>query len=225
MQFIFKNKTYAIPASLAQITLGQRIDFEEQYGKQISEREIAIAAMKEGIDKEVEQSIHHMEILCNSFASFSGIDIAEVKEHIDISQLCDLFLPCFKQLFEQQAIIELQTTYLWNNELWELATPELDYRSNITFNEFLTAKQVVKALHDIGAGDWTALQYLCAIFLRKQHEAFKESFAIAESERFKLMRTLPMDIALNVAFFLTSSSKAWLSNSPYLQKANQEVLI
>ena len=83
MQFIFKNKTYAIPSSLAQITLGQRIDFEEQYGKQISEREIAIAAMQEVIDKEVEQSIHHMEILCNSFASFSGIDIAEVKEHID----------------------------------------------------------------------------------------------------------------------------------------------
>ncbi|HPH99427.1 MAG TPA: hypothetical protein PK772_03800 [Chitinophagaceae bacterium] len=225
MQFIFKNKTYAIPASLAQITLGQRIDFEEQYGKQISERETAIAAMDEGADKQIEQTMYHMELLCSSFAFFSGIDIAEVKEHIDLTKLCNLFLPCFKQLFEQQQEVGLQTTYLWNDEVWELASPELHYTSTMSFNEFLTAKQVVKSLYDLGEGNWTVLQYLCAIFLRKNEEAFEEYFATPESERFKLMRTLPMDIALSVAFFLTSSSKAWLNNSPYLQKENQEVLI
>lgn len=225
MQFVFKDTTYTIPTSLAQITLAQRIGFEEQYGKQISERETAIAAMDEGADKQIEQTMYHMELLCNSFAFFSGIEIAEVKEHIDLTELCNVFLPCFRQLFEQQEEIGLQTTYLWNDEIWELASPELDYNSTMSFNEFLTAKQVIKSLHDLGEGNWTALQYLCAIFFRKKEEAFEEHFATPESERFKLIRTLPMDIALGVAFFLSASSKAWLSNSPYLQKENQEVLI
>lgn len=225
MQFIFNDKTYTIPTSLAQITLGQRIDFEQQYVKPIAERETAIAAMEEGVEKQIEQTAHHMEVLCNSFSFFSGIAIAEVKEHIDLGQLCNLFLPCFRELFEQQEEITLQTTYLWNDEIWELALPELDYKSNITFNEFLTAKQIVKSLHDLGEDDWTALQYLCAVFFRKKEEVFDESFAMVDSERFKLMRALPMDIALGVAFFLTGSSKVWLNSSPYLAAENQEALI
>lgn len=216
MQFSFNHNTYTIPTSLAEITLGQRIDFDAWHKKNMAAQEKKIASMQEGIEKETEQFMYQIELLCNSFSFFTGIDIAEIKEHIDLGQLCNLFLPCFRALFETQEDISLQSTYLWKDEIWELASPHVDYKSAMTFNEFLTAKQVIKSLHDLGEGNWTALQYLCAIFLRKKGEAFEESFATEDGERFKDMRELPMDIALSVAFFLSSSSRAWLNNFPSL---------
>ncbi len=221
MEFSFNHNIYTIPTSLAEVTLGQRIDFEVWYVKNMAGQEKKIASMEEGIDKEAEQFIYQMELLCNSFSFLSGIDIVEVKEHINIAHLCDLFLPCFRALFEEQEKISLQITYLWKDEIWELASPHLDYKSAMTFNEFLTAKQVIKSLHDLGESNWIALQYLCAIFLRKKDEAFDESFATEDSKRFKLMRELPMDIALSVAFFLSSLSKAWLNNFPSLVMEDQ----
>ncbi len=221
MQFIFKDNTYTIPTSLSEITLGQRINFQEQYGEEIAKREALINAIEDKIERDLERADHYMYIFCISFSFFSGIDIHTVKEEVNIYQIIELFLPCFQGLFEQQEQITLQSTYYFKDEVWELASPELNYKSAITFGEFVTAKQIIKSLYDLSKDNWTALQYLCAIFLRKKSEAFDESFATEDSERFKLMRELPMDIALSVAFFLNASSSIYQKPSLYSKQAEE----
>jgi len=57
---------------------------------------------------------------------------------------------------------------------------------------------------DDGKSKVEILQYLCAIYLRKAGEEYKEEFLYENSERLNLMLTLPMDIAIHVGFFLSS---------------------
>lgn len=223
MQFIFKDNTYNVPTSLSEITLGQRIDFQQQYGEDIAKREALINAIEDEIERDLERADHYMYIFCVSFSFFSGIDLHMVKQ-VNIYQIIEFFLPCFQELFEQQEEIILQSNYYFKDEVWELSEPALSYHSTMTFGEFVTAKQIIKSLYDLGKDNWTALQYLCAIFLRKEGEVFEESFSTEDSERFKLMRELPMDIALSVAFFLNVSNSIYQKPLLYSKLTGQELL-
>lgn len=224
MELEVNGQAYTIPTHLSAITLGQRIDFQQQYGEEIASREALIATIADETEHTLETTDHCLQILLSAFSFFSGIDINTVKEEIKIHQIVDIFLPCFQQLFEQQEEITLQSIYMWKEEVWELSNPELNYTSNMTFGEFITAKQIVKSLYDLSKDNWTALQYLCAIFLKKKGEAFQESFVTEDSERFKLMRELPMDIALSVAFFLSASSSIY-QNPLLYSKLTEQALV
>lgn len=215
MEFIFQDKTYGFPTSLSAITLQQRIDFHEQYGKDISEIETGYSEIEGGID-EIDLLEHQLSVACKSFSFFSGIPLEDVFK-IPVSQVSNVYHACLKQLLEQQEDIALETKFLWGDDIWTLAHPDLTYQSELTFNEFITSKQIVKQMDSLGKGRWDALPFLCAIFLKKEGEQFDEAWVADGSERLELMKQLPLDIALSVGFFLNCSMSMYLHTSASLE--------
>lgn len=240
MKFLFQNKTYNFPTSLSQITLKQKIDYENTYGKELDEKykkivgeDIINQAVKNGVTveqllkeenkltplMELDLTEHVIETACKNFSFFSEISLDEVK-NINIDQMLNVYYSCFHQLYNEDR--KLENRYLWKGEYWYIEKPELSHTSNTTFNEFITAKQIVKNSYELGEGKWESLPFLCAIFLRKEGESFNENMIIEGSERLKLMYELPLDIALGVAFFLSNSMSIYTKGLQFSPKTQAE---
>lgn len=205
MKFIFQKKAYEFPTSLSSITLRQRIDFNTQYGRDLFEERVKLLEIEEeSEEKDSKLTELYLMTACKTFSFFSGIPLEDVVK-IPINQVMNVYENCMKGLLDQQEDIELQNEFVWNDEIWILGAPELTYQSNLSFNQFLTSKQIAKALHDMGLGMWETLPKLCAIFLKKDGEEFDEAWIADGNERHELMLDLPLDIALQVGFFLKSS--------------------
>lgn len=209
MEFKYRGKIYKFPSSLSEIKLSDRIEFDQEYGEQIESLRSSVFKTNEAgeplpFDEDAAE-ILNMQVAVMNFSFFSNIPMDEVKAHIPIDQVAAVFFACYQQLYIEQDSIELQPHYDWNGEKWYLSEPQLTFENNMTFNELITSKQIVKQVHEMGAGNWEAVKNLAAVFLRKENEKFDEKWLAPNSERLTLMGELPMDIALHVAFFLQSS--------------------
>lgn len=204
MKFKFQKKEYNFPTSLSDITLKQRIDFNDLYGKEMMEKQKELDPVDE-----VAMVENHLEMACKAVSFFSGIPLEDTFK-IPMNQILNVYEHCLKSLLDQQDEMELAVEFFWNDAIWILEQPELNYQSEMSFNEFLTSKQIVKSMADVGNGQWEALPYLCAIFLKKENEAFDEGWMTEGNERMELMKSLPLDIALQVGFFLKSSMNLFL---------------
>jgi hypothetical protein len=209
MKFTFQQKEYAFPTSLSQITLGERIAFYRQYEIDIAAE---VADTPEANPEQDELALVELNLdkACKAFSFFSKIPLEDVQA-IPVTQVLNVYLNCLKQIVQQQDEIDLQTEYEWNGELWYLEHPVLTYQSAMSFNEFVSAKQIMKQMQNLKAGLWEALPYLCAVFLRRYNEPFQEKFVAPDNERLAMMNNLPLDIALSVGFFLNDSMNTFLS--------------
>lgn len=219
MEFTYRNKKYHFPVTLDQIKLGQRIAFDRQYKAEIEAmRDEVFKKDEEGNEIDPDSTDIHllnMAVAVRNFSFFSGIALSEVEENIPIAEVMAIFEVCFKQLYEEQDNIELQDVYLWNGEQWYLQNPELGFDSDITFNELITSKQIAKQIHELGAGHWEAVRSLAAVFFRRKDEKFDEKWLVGESERLKMMEDLPLDIAVHIAFFLSSLTAIYRKTLPF----------
>lgn len=227
MKFKFNNISYDFPTSLADMTLRQRIEFDQTYGKDLTDREKELANIpdSESIldtdNREADMMIHRMDVACKNFAFFSGIPLEDVQK-IPMLQVLNVYQSSFEQVLKEQEEIKIKDKYFWNNEIWVIDSPELSHESTMAFNEFVTAKQIVKTMHDLGGGQWESLPSLCAIFLRKEGEPFDEKFLTGKTARTEDMLDLPMDIALSVAFFLRISMSLFLKTTQSSVKSQEE---
>lgn len=219
--FQFEGKTYGYPDSLSEITLGQKILLYNEVGKEIEERAKEIAEMQEGFEQEMAASDLMVFIATQSFSFFTGIPIKDC-QRIDLNHILNVTASCQQVLSEQEASLP-EGPFAFKGEMWTIAPPELDSESKMTFNEFLVSKEVVRQLQSLGEGTWPSLIYLSCVYLRKEGETFTDILAKEDGERYKMMQELPLDIALAVAFFLSSSihsfKKTLASSSPESQKA------
>lgn len=221
MEFYHDKKKYSIPDTLSQITLKQRQEFELQYGKEMNE------TFKDVLNPDPEAEIEEFRVLeyridlaCKSISFFSGIPLDQVR-NTRLDQIISMYEACLAPIFFKEDDIELQDKYYFEDSLWVIQAPELNYDSGITFNEVILGKQVVNEIKNFSSGYWDALQRLAVIYFRKVEadgsvEKFDEKWMSEGSERLELMGKLPMDSALHVAFFLTSSMNSFLKLSPYL---------
>lgn len=224
MNFKFQNKTFDFPTSLRDIKLSQRIEFNALYGKEIKEKQEAI------FDKDEDGNYHPkdkldafvfmMDIACKNISYFSGIQLEEVQK-IPIEQVMNIYYSCFDVVSKQERELEFTQKHYWNNEIWVIESSEINYESQMTFNEFITAKQIVKSMNDLGQGEWESLPYLCSIFLRKDGEAFDEKYLTGQTSRVELMKELPLDIALCVAFFLGISMNIFSATTRYSREKSE----
>lgn len=198
MKVNINGTEYIYPTSLEQITLGQRIDFYNAYEKGRVIPEDELDAIEERLSFAVKQ-----------FAFYTGASESEIKAHVSIKEMLDVIQSSATIMKEQELTMQVESEYLFKGELWCIAAPETNATSTHTFNEFLSSKEIVRQMQQLGEGDFATLQYLCAIYLRKQGEPFSETFV--SGERFALMRELPLSIALAVAFFLSSSMNTFQS--------------
>ena len=157
-----------------------------------------------------------------NFSFFSGIPLEEVEQNIAVDDVLNIYYSCFYQLFQQEEELELQPEYLWNDEFWKLESPELTFESKITFNEFITSKQIVKQMSELASGHWESLPYLACVYLKREDESFEEKWLAPGSERMEMMLDLPMDIAVAVAFFLQSSMSMYLKTLASSQEEEAE---
>lgn len=205
MRVYINNKEVVIPSSLSEITLGQRIEFHQQYGKELDETLHAILKMEPGVHREIEEMEFSIDKMYKTFAFFAGCTLEAVKEEKFVEDITNIYYSCLAVLFDDEKKLEYQPSFFWNDEEWEIGAPELTNGDKRTFGQFIDAKQIVKDMADLGASKWETMLPLCAIYLRKKGEKYKEEFAWEGSDRRELMKSLPMDKAMQVGFFLSST--------------------
>jgi len=217
----YKEREYTFPDTLADITIGQRIEFYDLYGKALDDKAIKIGKIQYQFQKDSELSSWHLENAVCQFAFYTGLPLAELQRSADAISILKIYQEVIYPLLVQEREIEIRTEYEFAGEKWIIAPPELLPTSTMTFNEFLHGKEVVRQMNQVGNGKWHSLPYLCAIYLRKEGEPFQESLVADGSERMQLMYSLPLDIAIGVGFFLTGTLNICLSTSLFFSPLSQ----
>lgn len=217
MKVLVNDTEIKLPSTLAEITLGQRIAYHNQYGKDIHEALQSIEDMPEDM-RELEQAVLYMDIAVKQFSFFSGIPLRLVEDTQALEGIMEV-CAVMNQLLAEDVATEYKAAFEWEGCTWELHPPELKNGSSLTFGELVDSKQILQDLQELGAGRWESLQRLCAIYLRKQGEPYHKSFADESGERVRLMAGLPLDIALSVSFFLSNSTSLFLKHSVASQPA------
>jgi hypothetical protein len=222
MKLTIEGKEYDLPASLAAVTLSQRIEFDKQYGKALRDELKKILETKNELVQEIQFTEYNCKLACQTLSFFAGIPL-ETVYNTDIEDVFAIYQSVMKGYAEDADFnnkeFVLQNEFAWQDAIWTIAAPELKSDSKMTFGEFITSKQVVQNMMDLGDEKWGALLPLACIFFRKKDEAFSESFISEGSERYELMKSLPLEFALHVAFFLNASQYSWLNTSQYSGRA------
>lgn len=215
MRITINDKQVIIPSSLSEITLGQRIDFHNQYGRELDDMLASIQKMEDDIEKELELSQFAIEKMFRTVAFFSGFSVEALKESVFIEAISNIYYSALAVLFEEEENLEFKKDFIWNGEEWELGPIELKHGSDKTFGEFIDSKQLVQDMADLGRGKWESMLSLAAIFFRKKGEEYREEFLFEDSERLKLMRELPMDIVMQIGFFLAATVNIYYNTFRY----------
>lgn len=226
MKVKINGQVYELPASLAAVTLQQRIDFDKQYGKGLREQLKKIIEIKDERLKEMEFTDYHCQLACKSLSFFAGIPL-DIVYNTAIEDVLAIYHSTMNGYAEDYDFankeFDLKNEFAWKDEMWVVAPPELTHNSKMTFGEFINAKQTVQNMVELGDEKWGSLLPLCCIYFRKKDEAFSEEFLNETGDRYKLMQTLPLEYALHVAFFLKGSQDFWLKTSPYFRRAEDQV--
>ncbi len=222
MKFIYKESEYDVPTSLSQIKLRQKIEFDNLYSEKIEALKNEVFGDENKEVSDLDSMLLTFSVAAMNFSFFSGIPLEEVEQNIAVDDVLNIYYSCFYQLFQQEEELELQPEYLWNDEFWKLESPELTFESKITFNEFITSKQIVKQMSELASGHWESLPYLACVYLKREDESFEEKWLAPGSERMEMMLDLPMDIAVAVAFFLQSSMSMYLKTLASSQEEEAE---
>lgn len=210
MIVFINTRPVEIPSTLSDFTLGRRLDWQEQYGDELDKMLDSIAKMDDGVEKELELLDFYFERMYRSFAFFTDTKIAIVRAS-DVEKIALVYNAAIAHILEDPKEQELSNEFIFNNERWLISEPLLKHGDKMSFGEIIDAKQMIRDTFALGIGRWPAVYKLAAIFLRRPGEVYEESFLYDNSERLQLMRSLPMSIAYQVAFFLsalTSSSQS-----------------
>lgn len=211
MRIILNGEEKNIPSALSEFSLGQRIAFQEKHGNQLDEMAKSINDMPEGPEKELEALEFTFVKMFRSFSFFTGVPVEVLEESEFLDTIANVYYASLQQLFEEELGMELKQDFVWKGEEWEIAAPQLKHGDRMQFGELIDSKQVVKDMIELGKNRWEYLLPLCAIYLRKKGEAYNKEFLYEGSERLELMNDLPMDIALHVAFFLSTTANIFMS--------------
>ena len=220
MQVQINGEWINFPSSLHEITLGQRLKFHEQYGKQLDEMMKSIIEMPDGDEKDIEVLQFNLEQMYKTFAFFANCTEEAVKENEFIDKIAAIYHTCLSKMFDESESIELESEFEWNGEIWTISHPEIKNGHSMTFGEFLDAKQVVQNMVGLSKNRLECLVPLSAIFFRKKGEAYNQAFLYDDSERQQLMLNLPLDYAMQVGFFLKDALNMYIKASQSLE--NQE---
>lgn len=205
MRLQLNDNWVEIPSSLEEITLKQRINYQIQVGNELDLMIKSILEMPDDEEKELEIVLFNFEKMIRTFAFFTDCTAEAIKESEFIDRIADIYYANLACIFEQESKMELQELFEWNGEIWKIDNPFIKHGSGMRFGELIDAKQIVQDLVKLGKSQWEVMLPLCAIYLRKEDELYDKSFLYEDSDRLKLMETLPLNIAMQVGFFLSGS--------------------
>ncbi len=212
MEILVNDQPVFLPDRLADIFLKDVILFHQDVVAGLEERALEIQQMKE--DKTLAALDLQYSTMMETFSYWTQIPIDSFDHDpalVDVVA-CIYNNSVLPKLFAKDLDEEPRNSFTWRDEIWTLPKIELEHGDPEQFGELIDAKQLVSDMSRNKAGRWQMMQYLSAIFLRKEGEVYQESFLYPGSERLLLMEDLPMDIAAQVGFFLSSI----MSTSPRL---------
>lgn len=215
MTITLNDKEIILPHSLSDFTLGQRIDFHDQYGRGLDDQLSEIQKIKEADDRTIALMDFNFDRMCKVFAFFANTTSEAVKECEFVDEIAAVCGGALFPLLEEPEIGELQRSFKWNDIDLFIDDPEVKMGDGKLFGEFIDSKQLVKNSIDSGSGKWECLLSLCAVYLRKQGEPYQKEFIYPGSERLMLFKDLPMEIAHQVGFFLSSTRISYINTSKY----------
>lgn len=232
MQILINKTAYQIPFDLSNISVGQFIDYYNAFGRDLDKAAEEILNKKYGDDdlallnKEVDQQ-NHIDLEAISWFSFwSKIPVKDLKSYRGVQNVLTQYrIMKFQLMRQEEEAQHYPMHFSWQEQEWEIQNFEVDPSSEMTFNEVITSKEVIRQLGTLAAGKWEAMPYLCAVFLRKKAEPFDDEFILEGNDRLKLMKELPMIHALQVGFFLSISISIWRKISQSLENQEQEEIV
>jgi hypothetical protein len=206
------------------------IDFQNQYGNELETEMQRILHESEhnGSEEHEQQLEEELELLLDKEAVswltyWSGHDFFELYDQCNENIVPLLFqYRLLRQLLknnDNEATFPYTTK--WNGDTWVIPDHEMTPENEMSFNEIITSKEIMRMLSTVDGGKWLSLRYLSAVFFRKEGELFTDKLVYEKGERLKLLDELPLSIALDVAFFLISSMSLWRNNLPYLASREQ----
>lgn len=212
MQLKINDTVHDVPFDLSIITLEQYLAYYNKYGRELDKHLEQLVAKEFDGDQEDAALLLQIDIeshLDNEaiswFSYWTNIDLFEVKDLPGIQPLLSEYRVLRFLLKESsEQIVDLPIDVEWNGETWCIQDFKVNPASDMSFNEIITSKEVMRQIMAIGQCKWDSLPYLCAVFFRKKGEAFNDEMIYEGSERMELIKKLPMVYALAVAFFLTS---------------------
>jgi hypothetical protein len=216
------NQPYTLPTTLFELTLKERIGFHNEHGALLQQMADSIKEITDPLERDLETMLFNVEGAYRIFSFFTGIGLEVVKQSELVEDILKMTYATMSVLFEQEQALQPQTAFIWNNEAWELAAPQLKQGDKLTFGELIDAKQMIQNMQQLSKSQWESLLPLCAIFFRKKGEPYDESFVYEDSERLQLMETLPLEYALQVGFFLSISLRSFTTTLPFFNKAGSE---
>lgn len=224
MQITVNDSVHDVPFDLSSITLGRFVDYYERYGsdldkdlQRITEKDYRASDPSVG-DDDVELNLaidldNHIDREALSWFSYwTGQDLFSVKDEPIIAPVLEAYRAlrfCLKESLEEACTLPME--HEWEGELWQVKDFCINPASDMSFNEIITSKEVVRQVHALGKGRWSSLPYLCAVFFRKKDEPFTDELVTEGGERMELLQSLPMDYAVEVAFFLSNCVSIWSS--------------
>lgn len=207
MKILINDKEVIFPSSLGEMTLKQRIEFQNTHGDLLETMYKSIQEIEDPDDQEIELAEFRIEAAIRGVSFFTGISVEDLKQAESLNKLLTYYTSSLAVVFEEEnkLLENPKTEFTWRGEAWHLHVPELKNGDKLTFGEFIDSKQIIQNMVKLGKNRWECLIPLAAIYLKKEGEIYQESFLYEGSERLALMEELPMDIALHVGFFLSNS--------------------
>lgn len=218
MEVIINGAAHEVPFDPAAILLEDFIAYHKEYGKDLDIK------LNEILDKiytgeEEEQTAQrnldledHLDTegLC-WYSFWTKFDLLESRQHPSIIPLLSQYrvLRHLLRNTEDVAADSFPVDIDWNGETWHIADFKINPTSEMSFNEIITSKEIMRQVHSIGAGKWEGMPYLCAVYLRRKGETFTDDLVQDGGERMGLFRKLPLNIAMTVAFFLNICVSIW----------------
>src|SRR5690349_20972553 len=128
MKLTIEGKHYNLPASLAAVTLNQRIEFDKLYGKGLREQLKKILDIKDEWRQEMAFTDYHLDLACQSLSFFAGIPL-DIMKNTAIEDMMAIYHSTMKGYAEDQDFankeFELKHEFAWKDEMWTIAAPEL----------------------------------------------------------------------------------------------------
>lgn len=188
----------SFPTSLSQITLSQRIEYEELYGKELK-------ASRPEIGESIEYFFWIADAACKALSFFSGEPLESIQTDYELSQVINAYTATLRVLLDEEADIVIEESYEWDDETWYLVPPGNEKGTlDITYETFVFYKSIIKDMMALSEGNWEVMPNLCALYLRKEGETLDTILEIYE-ERRNLFMNLTMDIVLAVGVFLNDT--------------------
>lgn len=232
MQVTINDTTIDIPYELSSIPLSKYVEYYNEYGRELDKQFAELFEKKYDGDVEDIELLKQIDIdshIDNEalawYSFWSGYNLFEVKEMPFIQPVLDqyrLFRFLLKESMEE--VKELPLLINCNNEQWMVQDFKVNPSSEMSFNEIITSKEIMRQMHKMSKGHWDGLPYLCAIFFRKKDELFSDELILEGGERLELLKQLPLNYALQVAFFLTICVSSWSNTLVSSMEKEVEIL-